>query len=561
MNGKQMIALVGSGLLLAASWSYAQEQQDQAVPPQQVADGGVEAVRDAQEGAPVPVEKFEGAGKVLRKQAKSRKWREGWDDKKKRIIVIEEAEFKTKDPATDESFFIKREMAAKKAVLKAKVSIIQTINQDMSAMDLVNVPGTDVNKALGAERERLNADLARQKEVLANMLEKVDKAEADVLRGTTFGDRLNDLMAAVIKKLDAEYNADARDEKAKAEFEAAKTNFEAAKSKYEELKEKVESVHAKVQERRESAVESMAKMPLYGSSIIMQTESWDKQSGKYQVAVMLCWSYALERSARAIVTGEEYKVKPSANAKSVQDWLEEQNLAVMVGPRQYIDENGNRWFLGVTARPYDDELSSNARSRNKGIAEMFAQQMAAFCVFADVESYKQARQALESRGDNDFAQTDVVAESYAEKLTQSFRNKKIRGLQRLFSDEVTHPITGNTIFITVYGLNSSNAKTALEIEKINYATQVMDNRYQTVERGRDAANRDAVKASMNRAEDFQKGYGQQSQAVNAELQKREPAKKSGGTAIINNTPDQPAKSNRTSTSGTFSGDSSVEDDF
>ena len=130
MNGKQMIALVGSGLLLAASWSYAQEQQDQAVPPQQVADGGVEAVRDAQEGAPVPVEKFEGAGKVLRKQAKSRKWREGWDDKKKRIIVIEEAEFKTKDPATDESFFIKREMAAKKAVLKAKVSIIQTINHD-----------------------------------------------------------------------------------------------------------------------------------------------------------------------------------------------------------------------------------------------------------------------------------------------------------------------------------------------------------------------------------------------------------------------------------------------
>ena len=140
MNGKQMIALVGSGLLLAASWSYAQEQQDQAVPPQQVADGGVEAVRDAQEGAPVPVEKFEGAGKVLRKQAKSRKWREGWDDKKKRIIVIEEAEFKTKDPATDESFFIKREMAAKKAVLKAKVSIIQTINQD--AMRRQGMAGT-----------------------------------------------------------------------------------------------------------------------------------------------------------------------------------------------------------------------------------------------------------------------------------------------------------------------------------------------------------------------------------------------------------------------------------
>ena len=314
----------------------------------------------------------------------------------------------------------------------------------------------------------------------------------------------------------------------------------------------------KVRERQESAVESMAKMPLYGSSVIMQTESWNKNNGRYQVAVMLCWSYAMERSARAIVTGEEYKVKSSASAKSVQDWIEDQNPATMVGPRQYIDKNGNRWFLGITARPYDDELSSSERRKNKGITEMFAQQMAAFCVWADVESYKMAKQALESRG-NAKVQRDVVAESYSEKLTQSFRNKKIRGMQRLFSEEMTHPITGNTIYVAVYGLNSSAAKAALAIEKLNYATKVMDNRYQTVERGRDAANRAAVKASENRAEDFQKGYKQQSKAINRELQRRKPVKR-GGTNIINNTQNQPVQK-RQSTSGTFGGDTDVSDDF
>ena len=570
MEKKKLFAtLLGVGLAIGTPWQgFAQEQAapqqtaeqpaEVAMPPQEVTDAGVEAVREAQEGAPAPVEKFQEARAVLKKQAKNRKWKEGYDQKKKRIIVIESADFKTADPASDADFFRKREMAAKKAVLSAKVSIIQYINQDMSAIDLVNMPGTDVNKALGAERERLNAQLAQQKEVLVKMLEKVDKAEADVLRGTTFGDRLNDLMAAAIKKLDKEYDASARDKQAKANYEAAKAGFETAQRKYDELKEKAEAMQEKVRERQESAVESMAKMPLYGSSVIMQTESWNKNNGRYQVAVMLCWSYAMERSARAIVTGEEYKVKSSASAKSVQDWIEDQNPATMVGPRQYIDKNGNRWFLGITARPYDDELSSSERRKNKGATEMFAQQMAAYCVWADVESYKMAKQALESRG-NAKVQRDVVAESYAEKLTQSFRNKKIRGMQRLFSEEMTHPITGNTIYVAVYGLNSSAAKSALAIEKLNYATKVMDNRYQTVERGRDAANRAAVKASENRAEDFQKGYKQQSKAINRELQRRKPVKR-GGTNIINNTQNQPVQK-RQSTSGTFGGDTDVSDDF
>ena len=569
-----IIPLIGIGLAFGAplpvpaqeveeeSAEVESSAQSEEMPPQEVTDGGVEAVREAQESEPAPAEpKFRNARQVLRQLAKKKKWSEGWDEDKKRTIVIESAEFKTADPATDSSFFIKREMAAKKAVLTAKVAIIQTINQEMSAIDLVNMPGTDVNKALGAEREKLNVELARQKEILVSMLEQVDKAEADVLRGTTFGDRLNDLMAAAIKKLDAEYDPDSRDKAAQARYEAAKNEFEVAQKKYAELTEKAEAMQEEVRERQESAVESLARMPLYGSSVIMQTESWDKDSGNYQVAVMLCWSYALERAARATVTGEEFHIKPNPNGKSVQDWLEDQNPATMIGPRQYVDAKGNRWFLGVTARAYDDDLSSSARRRNKGIAEMYAQQMAAFCLWADVESYKMAQSALESRG-NDEVQRDVVAESYAEKLTQSFSKKKIRGMQKLYSDEVVHPITGSTIYVAVYGINPNAAKAALEIEKINYATKVMDNRYQTVERGRDAANQAAVKASENRPEDFQKGYNEQKKAVDDEVEAREAVKKPAkGTNIINRGNSKAPARKKQSTSGTFSGDVDVSDDF
>ena len=83
-------------------------------------DGGTEAIAEAQETKP-PVEKFKSAEKVLAEVAKAKGWQTRWDRKKGRIIKIESAEFVCKDPATDKKFFTLRDMAAKKAVLKAKV--------------------------------------------------------------------------------------------------------------------------------------------------------------------------------------------------------------------------------------------------------------------------------------------------------------------------------------------------------------------------------------------------------------------------------------------------------
>ena len=183
--------------------------------------------------------------------------------------------------------------------------------------------------------------------------------------------------------------------------------------------------------------------------------------------------------------------------------------------------------------------------------------MAAFCVWADVESYKQAKTTIEKVGD-DKLEKDIVAESMASRMTQSFRNKSIRGMQRLYSDVVEHPITGSTIYVSIYGINANDAKTALEIERINYATKVMDNRYQTMEKGRNSANKTADKASQNRADDFQKGYEKQEQEIEGELQQRGATKK--GVQELKNGNGNPKKEKK-STSGTFSGDTNVEDDF
>jgi len=533
----------------------------------EVADGGTQAVADAQASAGAPAgKKFKDATKVLKDAMNAKGWLEGWDENEgaKRAIVVESAEFITKDPANDSAFFIKREMAAKKAVLIAKVAIVESINQNMSAYDMLDTPATDVFKQLNDEREQINAQLERQKEALAKLLEPHNEAEAKSLRGADVKDKFIDLMNATIKKMDSKYDKNEKDAQYKEAFATAKANYLATEKEYNALLAKAEEIQMEVKSRQESMVETMANMPLFGTSVIMQTESWDDASGRYVVAVMLCWSSALEESARAIATGAEINQSANPKGKTVQEWIASQNPAVMVGPRQFTDKNGDKWFIGITARAYDDNMNSSAREKNKSVAELYAQQMAVFSIFADIESYKQAKTATERRENAKGEESDVVAESYATKLSQSFSNKKVRGLQKLFEDEVVHPITGRNIIVAVYGINSKFAKIALEVERQNYATAVLANHHQTVEKGRDAANKAAVEASKNRPEDYKKGYSESEAGIANEVNKAESQNNANaGINIINDASDDkstPADAPK-STSGSFGGDVDVADDF
>lgn len=542
---------------------YVSAQEAESAPAEEAAapavptDGGTEAVAEAQ-ATKTPVEPFKDAAKVLGEVAKEKKWRIGWDRKKGRIIKIESAEFKCNDPATDKKFFLLRDMAAKKAVLKAKVGIIETFSAEMSGSDMLDVPGSDVEKELGAERKAASDAVEAQKKVLVELLKKTDKAEADALNGTTFGQRLDDMMSAIIKKLDVDYNANQHDEAAKARFENVKKQYAEAVQQYKEIKAKADKMQKALKSKQTSATTKMAKMPLFGASVIMQTESWDKTTKRYQVAVLVTWSKVLEEAARAIATGNMYTTKPGP--KSVNDWLDDQDLGSMVGPRQYVDDEGNRWFLGISSRRYTDSMSSSARDNATALAEMSASQMAIFSIFADLESFKEAKAVVETRGDADeeSEEENVDVEKMARKLSQTFKNKKVNGLQELASQEVQNAISGQTVYVKVYGINANDAMDALKMEDLNIATKIESNRYQTQLKGRDAANQAAIKASENRPEDFASGAQKQTGKLADELKGRR-SKKSAIIQRGSSVKQTPGSVK--STSGTFGGDANVGDDF
>ena len=504
------------------------------------------------EEAVVAPKKGDNAEARLKQRMLDKEWAEGWDPVKKRLFVVQTAEFTTKDPATDKSLYLVREAAMKRAVLQAKAAIIETINQQMSAEERLDVPGTDVSKALGAERDAIQAKIIVQRDRLARLLEQVDAAEAKTLREATFGERLKDLIAAATKKLDAAYDSSARQEAAAKEYEEAKLAYAEAETQYGNLLEKANALQPS--STQSSAIETLAKMPIYGATVVLQTESWTSKNGIYQIAVLATWSKALEQAARSIATSKPIPAEPGA--KSVQRWLADQDLALMVGARQYVDNKGDRWFLGISAREYSEDMNTATRSQNRQLSEMFAKQMTLFSVYADVESWKQAQQMVEEYNVN--GQIEPISmESMASKISQVVQKRQVRGMMKLGGGEFSHPVTGGGLYVSVFGINASMAKDCIDIEAANIAAKIEDNIHQSEEKGRSQANEAAVIASENRPADIARGAATQKQIIDNKVKEnaRDATRQIEEPAAV-----APATQKK-STGGVFGGDVDVSDDF
>lgn len=492
-----------------------------ALTAQEVTDSGVQAVQEAQESNEPEASTQISAVEKLNQTCMKRNYKTQWDEEKKRRFIIATADFKSLDPATDKKFFLRREFAVKKAILEAKVEFIETINTRLSAADCLEIPGTDVENELHPELVALKEEIASVAKQIAEATKESDEVlykEALTLAATGAAKCLD----SILQRLGEEGTLAAGVANAADKLGEAKIKLKELKQKHANLVAKAEAFKGTVVEKQTSYIETAAKMPLFGATVVSQEESWDPDSKLYQVAILLCWSMELERSARACLTGEELKVKPSARAKDINTWLRNQkNLASWVGTRHYLDDEGNRWYLGISARPYSNNMRSSLRREMKRQAQKNARVLAAYCLLADTESYSKARQESETRVVNDEDDQNVV-ESLAEKLTTSIEDRNIRGLGQIYEKEnIIHPISDLPIYVVVYGISPNSAKDALEIEKINVATAIQANRHQAVERGRAAANDAAIEASKNRQEDYDKGYNERTGKINQELNKRE----------------------------------------
>lgn len=437
-------------------------------------DSGVQAIENAssqpyKQEAPVE-ETFTSAEEQLNAYMESKGWSAVWDPEKKRMFVVAAESFNVQDPSYDSSFVAKRSLYASLASMQAKTKVIEFMRTQMSAQDQLIAPGTDVYESLNKQYSDAIKKVEAQQRAITKLLAEFNAAEADHMAGVTWKDLSREAMAAMIKQLDASFNTATIEQKKQERYQLAKSRYEEAMAELDKIKVEAEAINGDVTMETSSSVETLARAPLMGATVLAQAESWDAENEEYQIAVLLVWSEALEEGASSILQGAPMRVK-TAQQQSVGQWLNGQDLSTMTGPRQFIDKDGVRWYIGAYSTLYDG--SASAKRAARGRADLFAMKELAVSLYADLETHKQAEIASQTRNAG-LGGKDVtnVAESFAQTTRQAIENRQIQGASKLAGKEILHPVSGQKMYVSVYAISSESAVAAVAAESRNYANAI-----------------------------------------------------------------------------------------
>ena len=475
-----------------------------------------------------------------------------YDRQKKAIIQIGMAEVYIKDPANENDFMTDRSAKAREAYLNAKANIIRTINTEFSAVDraiqFAQFGDDDVSKLFNEKKASLDA----KRDELAKKLKQLDAAEAEALKGVTLNDRFGALLDGIVKKLNNEYAPEKIAEDKKILRDELRAECESLKTDYQLLENEAKSIPSVPPSESSSSVKMLSKMPLLGCSVLTQAESWDQNDKTYTVALAVVWSPKLQENAMALLQGNETAVQ-NKGAYTPDEWIEQQNLAVMIGPRRFVDKDGHNIYLGIAAR----DLTGKTMERNakRQLADAEAIKTVAFSLTGDVETYTEAKQ--------NFKEYDDDVRVSMEKLNTAVSQKcdiNLRGCIRLAEKELTHPISKRKTYVSVYYIEPELSKHAAEIMSKAYSDagiQVKETQYK---RGQEAGMQKALENQRKSSNEINKGFTDGKRKVEAEILKPENKLQNPAPAGAPGSKTQDNK-NRKSQGGTFSGDAVIDTDF
>jgi hypothetical protein len=563
------------GLLLTMAMAMAMAISSSAVSD----DGGNAAVSEFQDGkveAPRGLSPSQKAGNVLRKLARDKGFKVGgWDDKKNRIMVIKQTGEAI--DSYDPDFLQKREALAIEASLLAKATIIESFTTTASAENILSVPGNPIAKQLEAEQKQIKAMEAQAQKFYLQaqretsvLLSAYDQAQADELRGVTFGDRLNSLLEATIKKLDETFDSQQITEDKKQRLSDVKMRLDKARKieddkqkLLEEVQNKIAELQGQVKKETRSAIETTSSMPLFGATTLMQVESYDDLRGQYNIASLVVWSPKLELEARGMLLGAG-KGKPRKNKISIDEWLDKQNLSSMVGARRYLASDGSTNFMGISAVEYDPD-DSGSYSMLEEEAILWAKQAAILSLKASVESVKSAERLKRDIRGADGKVESKILKDFSANIQESVKNLTIRGLETLRIEETVHEPTGKNIIVAVANVNSALAVKASDIMKDMYATLKEVNADQSFIQGEEAGMKAEADKTLNNKAIFDAGVASGSNQVATEYDSRADDRASIGRAESQQSkesiPEDNSGSSGESQSGSWAGDIEVDDDF
>lgn len=437
-----------------------------------------------------------------------------YDPKTGRILVQSTVTFDVRNPRVSKDFIGERVSRMMELLLNAKAEIIKTICTKMTAERVLTLPANPIRKQLQKEEQEMRDQIVYMKKLLDEAGVKVDEARLNTKRLS-----IPELMAAVADVFKSDYAAKI-DAAKKEEYKVALDDYNKLKKNYEAFVDSAKKLQSKMDDDRQKTskadISLTASMQIHGCTIVDQAEGAFIQDGKwkYQISATYSWSEEAQKAAEAILAGKDTKFKEGKH--NVVDWLDhyakvdpkDGGLADWMGPRTYIDDKGNMWYLGIYASAVLDNAIDDEKAMKA--AALMARAEVGFALYSTVAT-SNAYESLQLDVKVDGETVTKKLQDYSEKTRESFKDLMLYGVAKVGPTyNLTHS-TGHKIHVVVYGVNASNAKAMKSIRKNADELAIKINTIQEEERGYRTEKDSQVNASRNNTDARRAGAERASQ--------------------------------------------------
>jgi len=446
------------------------------------------------------------------------------------FVAVGTAVLPEPDPASNPDFLTMRRIKASEASLEAKRQFIEFIRTTMSAEDVITMPespfSTEFDNKMKATQNKINKAFRKYK--LA--LRKANKAEAAKFNGIDFSVLAKEGITATIKRINPEFDASKVEKKLADDLAKAKADLEATETDLNNLKNELETLRGSLQQENVSSIETFSKMNVVGLVPIASFESWDGE--QYATTIVSIWTTKEEERARLLYSGQDVAYDPGSS--SVKDFINSTDWSTAQGVRKFFDDKGNFWLISIGSSPLKGK-SSKATRTAKGQAQLSAQKQIAFVLFSEASSKRSAKEKLQEVTTGNVGETENQSvTSFAETISQKVEDLDIQGMSQLKGKKYTHPISGQEMFVSIYGISSKAVRQAQLMEASQArVTQDMireNQRSKGVKAGFDKAIDDAKKDKSSFQKGFKEGQAKAKSQSNTPKKSSSSSPKSGGSS-------------------------------
>ena len=423
-----------------------------------------------------------------------------WDEAKDRIVVQETIKFDISNPEVSADYLTLRKEKMSELFLNAKAQVISTIYSSMSAERILDIPGNPIAKQVAAQNAKIEKQIKASKKQLDRLGANLDEAAANK-EGMTTAEWMASISAwftsADKENVAAKYDADKKEL-----YANAKAEFEKAKDEYESMLEQAEKIKGEIRKELKTKIGLVSSLQIHGCTVLQQADSVVEKNGKYQYETCILFSWSGERmsASQHVLAAKELKLKPGKY--TIQKWLGNKRrsgaLSDWVGPRSYIDSNGDMWFLGIVPAPCSDV--ADQEEENLKIARLEARAEVGFALYADASTKQDVEKLMQGKDTKGLGVADdyKVFKAYSEHTGERFEDLQLFGLGKLGEYKVKDA-TGQDIYVVVYGMNASSAKAMKAIKDKMHVLGLEINTQQEFERGRQNRMNEQIKSSRNNA--------------------------------------------------------------